>query len=471
MEHRKYAIMIVLRVFLYLTCFISLGWSVLVFGGPPIIKKLISGYSNGALIPSGVTLSPGLNVSISRLDFVFQSETTGRSVGGFSRATEIAWSIFGDKPFLEIRLGPSLLENYVTAKNVNIYTPPLREIDWQNISMVGNIDTLVLNSFAKAHSLTLVGNLNLKSVNVSNIHIVAEKFSAGHDGLTYSANQIKSKVSELNFNSPINEQEFSTTLAVKDIMVSELDFNVSKAFVEVVQTKDLRDLKIDLHDIKLLKGSGSINNVKLDGSWNQDSLLQNLQIDLVNGVFFDESLKFPDISAQIKKSSGDQYLTNIEGYMDEFGLFNSDNFIGLLPGGNFVIDLELDKEASKVFSISKISFNTVNADDINGIFEMEFRSRPLKNLECSLADCDLSDFDFAYQLNLNDEWVRGSANCAGSTCGIAEMDHLVRTSDTVNIFTILNRANILNPLYSIYLYGVISSGQKINGGHELKFQF
>jgi hypothetical protein len=157
--------------------------------------------------------------------------------------------------------------------------------------------------------------------------------------------------------------------------------------------------------------------------------------------------------------------------MDEFGLFNSDNFIGLLPGGNFVIDLELDKEASKVFSISKISFNTVNADDINGIFEMEFRSRPLKNLECSLADCELSDFDFAYQLNLNDEWVRGSANCAGSTCVIAEMDHLVRTSDTVNIFTILNRANILNPLYSIYLYGAISSGQKINGGHELKFQF
>jgi hypothetical protein len=48
---------------------------------------------------------------------------------------------------------------------------------------------------------------------------------------------------------------------------------------------------------------------------------------------------------------------------------------------------------------------------------------------------------------------------------------LVKTSNTINIFTILNQAKILNPLSTMYLYGVISSGQKINGGHELKFQF
>ena len=42
-------------------------------------------------------------------------------------------------------------------------------------------------------------------------------------------------------------------------------------------------------------------------------------------------------------------------------------------------------------------------------------------------------------------------------------------NNTLNIFTILNKANILNPLSTMYLYGVISSGKKINGGHELKF--
>ena len=67
--------------------------------------------------------------------------------------------------------------------------------------------------------------------------------------------------------------------------------------------------------------------------------------------------------------------------------------------------------------------------------------------------------------------MRGGANCVKSFCDLAELDHLVKTSNTINIFTILNQAKILNPLSTMYLYGVISSGQKINGGHELKFQF
>ena len=31
--------------------------------------------------------------------------------------------------------------------------------------------------------------------------------------------------------------------------------------------------------------------------------------------------------------------------------------------------------------------------------------------------------------------------------------------------------NALNPLISLYLFGAISSGEEINEGHELKFQF
>jgi hypothetical protein len=102
---------------------------------------------------------------------------------------------------------------------------------------------------------------------------------------------------------------------------------------------------------------------------------------------------------------------------------------------------------------------------------MELRSEPFTKLKCALADCKFYDFDLAYKVNFDDEWVRGSAYCAKSFCGLAELEHLVRTSNTVNIFTILNQANILNPLSSLYLYGAISSGQKINSGHELKFQF
>jgi hypothetical protein len=209
--------MIILRIFLYLLCIISIGWSILVFGGPPIIKRLISGYSGGALIPSGVTVSPRLSIGISRLDFNFQNEIAGWHIEGFSRATEIAWSLFDEKPLLEINLGPSVIKDYATADSVNFYTPSFQKIDFQNISLVANIDTLALNSFSKIKSLTLAGNLNLGSAKLSNVRIDAEKFSVKNGSSTYSANILKGDLSKLNLNVPLDEQLFSSTFAIEDI--------------------------------------------------------------------------------------------------------------------------------------------------------------------------------------------------------------------------------------------------------------
>ena len=73
-------------------------------------------------------------LSISRLEFKYQNEITGRRIEGFSRATEITWSLFGEKPFLKINFGPSVLQKYATADSVNLYTPSVEEIDWKNIS-------------------------------------------------------------------------------------------------------------------------------------------------------------------------------------------------------------------------------------------------------------------------------------------------------------------------------------------------
>ena len=60
-------------------------------------------------------------------------------IEGFSRATEIEWSLFGEKPFLEINLGPSVVKDQASVDSVNIYTFPFQKIDWQNIAIVATI--------------------------------------------------------------------------------------------------------------------------------------------------------------------------------------------------------------------------------------------------------------------------------------------------------------------------------------------
>ena len=117
---------------------------------------------------------------------------------------------------------------------------------------------------------------------------------------------------------------------------------------------------------------------------------------------------------------------------------------------------------------SKFNFTTLSSTDISGYLEMGFSSELLQILECSFLDCGLSDVSFLYEINIGNEWVKGSAYCLNSFCDLSEMEYLLRTSNTASIFTILNQDKILSPLSSLYLYGIISSGKKINGGHELK---
>jgi hypothetical protein len=442
-----------------------------VFGGPPIIKRLISGYSDGSVIPSGITVSPGLDVSISLVEFNFKNEIAGWHIEGFSRAAEIAWSLFGEKPFLEINLGPSVVKRYATFDSVNFYTPSFRKIDWENIAAVANFDTINLNSFAKMEYLKLAGHLNLEAARVSHVNIDAEKFSAKNGSSAYSADLIRGTLSELSFTTPLTEQLFSSAFAIEDVTVSEPNLTAPEVTIELLVEEEAKNLKIDLHNIRISEYGGSIENLKIDGHFNQFNVLQELSVASINSVPFRKSPSFPEILARVKKSGDQHYQASIKGNLEEFELSNSDNFIGVLPNGDFVMDLELDRGFSKVTSISNINFNNYSAANITGTVEMGFRSEGLANLECALSGCAISDFDLAYIINIDDEWVRGSAKCVKSFCGLAELDHLVSTSNTVNIFTILNQANILNPLSTIYLYGAISSGQKINGGHELKFQF
>lgn len=463
--------MIILRVFLYLICVISIGWSLLVFGGPPIIKRLILGYSDGALIPSGITVSPSLDISIRLIEFNLENEIAGRHVEGFSRATEIAWSLFGEKPFIEITLGPSMLKDYFTTESLNFYTPAFQTIDWQNIAVVANVESLVVNSFAKMRSVTFDGTLNTEFVKISNVSIGVEEFSATINASKYTASSIKSFLSELNLNDNLSQQLLSSTFTIADITVSEPNFAAPSAIIEVSSTEKARNFKVDAHDVRLSDSGGYIQHLKVDGSITGSKVLQELQIVFLDGFFSRKLPKFQEISAEVKKSGHEQYQVKIEGNLEEFELSDSGNFIGLLPATNFVIDSKIDRAIAKMTSTSKFNFKTLGSIDIFGYVDTGFSSNLLRNLECSLLDCELSDLNFLYKINIDDEWVKGSAYCLKSFCALSEIEYLVRTSNTVNIFTTLNQLNILSPLSSLYLFSAISSGRKIDGGHELSFQF
>ena len=325
-----------------------------------------------------------------------------------------------------------------------------------------------MNPFAKMHSVTLDGTLNIEAAKISNVSIRADELSAINGESRYTAGSLKTFLSELSLNGNLAEKLLSGTFTIEDIKTSEPNFTAPTAIMEVLVTETAKDLKINLHDVRLSEFGGYIKHLIVDVSFTQPNVLQELQMVSADGFFSKKLPKFHEISARVKRSGHEQYQVSIEGNLKEFEMSDSDNLIGLLPASNFVIDSEIDRAVPKMTSTSKFNFTTLSSTEISGFLEMGFSWGLLRNLECSFLDCELTDVNFTYEINIDDEWVKGNAFCLESFCDLSEMEYLVRTSNTASIFTILNQDKILSPLSSLYLYGVISSGKKINSGHELK---
>ena len=463
--------MIILRFFLFFVCILSIGWSVLVFASPPILKRFISGYSDGAISASDITISPMLDISIGRIDFAFKNELSEIYFKGFARATKISWSLFGEKPFLEINFGPTFLKDYVIADNINVRSLPYRDLDWPNIVVTAKTGALDLFTFGKINALTLEANLNLGSSKISNVYGEADMFTFDSDSSTWSSDKISGKLGELNLNHTISEQPLNATFVIEQMAVSDLNMTISEGTFEVALAEGEKNFQTDLHDVRFLDFGGFLDNIKADGSYSPENILQYLNINFLNGVLASKGPSFSSIFSKVINVGSETYKANIYGDLDEFDISNSENFLGSLPQSNFEIDFEFDKKTSKTSASVEIAFDEMGGGDIDASAQVAFIFQQIVSGQCNPDRCDLEDFDLAYQINFGDEWIRGSSTCPEKSCDIKEINNLVTTSHTANIFTTLNSAGILNPLSALYLYSTISSGTKINGGHELKFQF
>ena len=311
----------------------------MVFVGPLVIKRVVLGYTNGALVPYDITISPMLGVNISRLDFYIANETSEMPLEGFARAIEISWSLFGEKPLLNLKFGPSVIKNFATADSMQIITPFYKDIDWQNLLLVANLEGLTFGSYGHAEIVNLEGSVNFQSANASSVQLDAYSLRAEMDGAIYASDSIEGNISEISFRTPLNEQYFYSILSVKDIELSKANISSPSARIEISATPEAKNLKIDLQDLKFLNFGGSVKKLKVDGNYDREYVLQDLGLDILSGNFAHTLPNFSDISTRIFKTKQDNYDAFSEGNLDEYEISQSGNFIGLLPPSSFEIEL------------------------------------------------------------------------------------------------------------------------------------
>ena len=277
------------------------------------------------------------------------------------------------------------------------------------------------------------------------------------------------RLSDLNFYTPFEEQQLYGSFSVSDIAVSGANLSFSEGTGNISFGPASRNFNVELRDLKLPSLSGSMEEVKIDGSYGQRYALQGLNITIPSGTFANGLPNFSGVSARIVKTKEQNYDARINGSLSELEVSNSDNFIGVLPESNFIIDLEVDETFTKVVAQPEITFSSLEVKNFLASAKIGFEFVRLPNMECLVAGCELSNFDATYHLKFAKEWLRGNAICLKQFCSFDDLSHSLKTSHTVNLLTGLGQAGILSPISSMYLFGAISSGKKINSGHELKF--
>ena len=122
-----------LKFFLYTLCFMTFNWMVLFFGGPVIVKWVITSYSNQQVVPSTISITPKLDINIGRLNFSFKEVGEGPVFQGVSRAVRVSWSLFGNKPLLDIKVGPTVIDGMGQVDSVALFTQTFTKFDFARI--------------------------------------------------------------------------------------------------------------------------------------------------------------------------------------------------------------------------------------------------------------------------------------------------------------------------------------------------
>ena len=209
--------------------------------------------------------------------------------------------------------------------------------------------------------------------------------------------------------------------------------------------------------------------MEVAGNFAEGNILQDFNIELFNGAFANKLPEFSAISTKINEIRGKNYEAFIEGSLKEYEITNSENFLGLLPPSDFEIVFEINEEDPMTIMETNIIFQNAGSANISGSAGLVLKSGIITALECAFSNCEVPNFDFTYKLSMNDDWIRGSAKCPIISCDLADINYRVRTSNTASLFSNLSQMGILSPLSSLYLYGMMASGEKIKDGHDLKF--
>lgn len=443
------------RFFLYFSCIISIGWSILVFTGPSALKWLIVYNSDGRVNPTNISLTPSLDINVAKIDFFFEPAGSSQSFSGFSRSVKIDWSILGDKPFIDITLNKLMIENFAFVEDLNISTPALREINFGNIPFHLETGKIEINKFGKFNGLSLMATYEKKENSIRDLSFsFFEPHSLGNT--SWAAENLVGFISQVELQKPIKKQELKIHAKISDVLIQKHNSSVEEVIGDLTTFDSKMDYNLQFKKVNLAELNTKIQKVNAVGSFENGFQPKETLIEFLEG-YVGEVNRFDFLKTRIREIKTNKYEALIDGQLGTLEIANDNYYIGTLSQSKFIFDVEFTKNFSDING--DLSLTLENTDDvkINGLLSIDAELvSPGGFLGCFSLNCEFSDLNSSYQITLGDEWVRGKVSCLDRLCIGENLDYDISASDTNKVINIVKNSQAVNPLALYYLHGLLN---------------
>ncbi len=460
-----------LRIILYLICFLSLSWIFLLFAGPTVIQWSIAKFSGGQLIATNVNVTPKLFIGLSNLRYIYDDEKLVAPTEVIIRSANVSWSIFRDQPFLVLDVGPTFLNNTQVLDSAKIYTSTFKDVNFTSPTFLAEINTFKYNKEITLNDLKLNFKVDTDSGVLHDLSFAFSDSKLGFNG-DWSIGSAIGGADTLSLDRPIGQQALMLNILAEEINGERFKhtYRLSKLSLTLNVKRNFTEFVGKINDFYSEDTKGKIGSITAEGSISHKNFLKNATIDFYNGKFDNNVPNFSRITTDVSGSKAGDYNFEVNGEISKKDFTSSAMYIGTLPAAKLDLNFRVANSLSKIQGVSEIKFNASAKSDFSATVEFNLMSESAHSfMTCSIISCRFSEIDIGYTLIVDREWIKGRSRCTSEVCGLNQLENSLKTSDTVTLFTKLNNEKILNPVVSAYIYSIIASGRRHENGHETIF--
>ena len=458
--------MIILRIFLYLICTLSLGWSVIVYAGPMALAWFVETQTNGRVKVSNIKISPTLDVEAGLIEFLIYNEKLDPILGK-TRSAAMNWSVFNVRPFLSINLGPTSIGDMVNFDGIDIQTLPINMIDFQKLPLTVTAYNLASPLYGEARKLVFDGIFVRPEQELRNLNFFASKISTATP-LPATAESMTGKLSNIYLKQDISEQTIYGDASLKNMssQIFQLKASVSDIFFK--SSDNGLNFSLTINDSILDEINGLVGGLIIEGNYSDRKLVNLTNIEIESGTFLNEKIKFSKIFTEIETLDPEIYRLESLGEIENAEIHLNQKYVGNLPKSKFKVMLTFDASSKELVSGSTIEISDARDTEIFGSLDILAGLESLETkTKCFITNCALSNINLEYEITLDNEKVKGKSVCNEKPCVFDNLSHVITTSNSAKIFETLSRSKMINPIALAYLYGFVTSGKVIESGHEI----